>query len=114
MFTTIKSTMKKFFVDTFGEDLAEVSSGLSKGAKTAIVLGASAATEAGTNALSNSSNNASDTAASKVHAPICAQATPTPTSQAVYKLCDRARARDRRVLGRFEVRSFVPFAKKHR
>ena len=55
MFSNIRNTMKKFFVDTLGEDLAEVSSGLSKGAKTAIVLGAIAASAAGTNALSNSS-----------------------------------------------------------
>jgi hypothetical protein len=85
MFTNIRNTMKKFFVDTLGEDLAEVSSGLSKGAKTAIVLGAIAASAAGTNALSTSSNNASDTAASKVNAPIGAQAATTPAGQAVYK-----------------------------
>jgi hypothetical protein len=85
MFTNIRNTMKKFFVDTLGEDLAEVSSGLSKGAKTAIVLGAIAASAAGTNALSTSSNNASDTAAGKVNAPIGAQAATTPAGQAVYK-----------------------------
>ena len=85
MFTSIRNTMKKLFSDKRGEDLAEVSSGLSKGAKTAIVLGAIAATAAGTNALSNSSNNASDTAAQKVNAPIGAQADKTPQSQAVYK-----------------------------
>ena len=85
MFTTIRNTMKKLFSDKRGEDLAEVLSGLSKGAKTAIVLGAIAATAAGTNALANSSNNASDTAAQKVNAPIGAQAATTPQSQAVYK-----------------------------
>lgn len=85
MFTKIRNTMKKLIVDTLGEDLAEVSSGLSKGAKTAICLGAIAATAAGTNALSNSSNHASDTAAQKVNAPIGAAADPTPTAQAVYK-----------------------------
>lgn len=85
MFSKIRNTMKKFFVDTLGEDLAEVSSGLSKGAKTAIVLGAIAASAAGTNALSNSSNSASDTAAQKVNAPIGAQASTTQQSQAVYK-----------------------------
>lgn len=85
MFTTIRNAMKKLLSDKRGEDLAEVSSGLSKGAKTAIVLGAIAATAAGTNALSNSSNNASDTAAQKVNAPIGAQAAQTPQSQAVYK-----------------------------
>jgi len=85
MFTTIRNAMKKLLSDKRGEDLAEVSSGLSKGAKTAIVLGAIAATAAGTNALSNSSNNASDTAAQKVNAPIGAQAVSTPQSQAVYK-----------------------------
>lgn len=85
MFSKFRTTMKKFFVDTLGEDLAEVSSGLSKGAKTAIVLGAIAATAAGTNSLSNSSNAASDTAAQKVNAPIGAQASTTQQSQAVYK-----------------------------
>ena len=85
MFTTIRNAMKKLLSDKRGEDLAEVSSGLSKGAKTAIVLGAIAATAAGTNALSNSSNSASDTAAQKVNAPIGAQAAQTPQSQAVYK-----------------------------
>ncbi len=85
MFSKIRNTMKKFFVDTLGEDLAEVSSGLSKGAKTAIVLGAIAASAAGTNALSNSSNSASDEAAKKVNAPIGAQASTTQQSQAVYK-----------------------------
>ena len=86
MFTKIRNTMKKFIVDTLGEDLAEVSSGLSKGAKTAIVLGAIAASAAGTNALSTSANNASDTAADKVNQPISAQAAKTPASQGpVYK-----------------------------
>ena len=63
MFTKLRTTMKKLIVDTMGEDLAEVSSGLSKGAKTCIVLGCIAASAAGANALSNSSNSASDTAA---------------------------------------------------
>jgi len=85
MFNTIRATFKKLVVDTLGEDLAEASSALSKGAKTAIVLGAIAATAAGTNALSNSSNNATDTAASKVNSPIGAQADKAGTSQAVYK-----------------------------
>ncbi len=85
MFKNFRNTMKKLIVDTLGEDLAEVSSGLSKGAKTAIVLGAIAASAAGTNALSNSSNAASDTAAQKVNAPIGAQAAQTPQGQAVYK-----------------------------
>jgi hypothetical protein len=79
------ATVKKFVVDTLGEDLAEVSSGLSKGAKTAIVLGAIASAAAGTNALSQSSNNASDTAAQKVNQPIGATAEKSGTSQAVYK-----------------------------
>jgi hypothetical protein len=85
MFTKIAITMKKLIVDTLGEDLAEVSSGLSKGAKTAIVLGAIASAAAGTNALSQSSNNASDEAAKKVNAPIGAQAENSGRSQAVYK-----------------------------
>lgn len=85
MFSKIRNTMKKFFVDTLGEDLAEVSSGLSKGAKTAIVLGAIAASAAGTNALSNSANSASDTASKKVNDPIGAQASTTTAAQAVYK-----------------------------
>ncbi len=85
MFKNTLMTVKKFLKDTIGEDLAEVSSGLSKGAKTAIVLGAITATAAGTNALANSANSASDTAASKVNAPIGAQASTTPQSQAVYK-----------------------------
>ncbi len=85
MFTKFRTTMKKLIVDTLGEDLAEISSGLSKGAKTAIVLGAITAAAAGTNALSNSSNAASDKAAENVNKPIGAQAEKTPASQAVYK-----------------------------
>jgi hypothetical protein len=85
MFTKIRATLKHFIVDTLGEDLAEVTSGLSKGAKTAIVLGAIASAAAGTNALSNSANSASDTAADKVNKPIGAQADKTNPSQAVYK-----------------------------
>jgi hypothetical protein len=80
------ATVKKFVVDTFGEDLAEVSSGLSKGAKTAIVLGAIASAAAGTNALSNSSNMASDTAAQKVNQPIGSGSDNVGAkAQAVYK-----------------------------
>jgi len=85
MFTKLRTTMKKLIVDTMGEDLAEVSSGLSKGAKTCIVLGCIAASAAGANALSNSSNSASDTAAAKVNAPIGAEAAKATASQAVYK-----------------------------
>ena len=85
MFTKIRNTMKKLIVDTLGEDLAEVSSGLSKGAKTCIVLGAIAATAAGTNAMSNASNSASDAAANRVGAPVGVQPVATPQSQAVYK-----------------------------
>ena len=85
MLKTLRTTFQKLISDKRGEDLAEVSSGLSKGAKTAIVLGAITAAAAGTNALSNSSNSAADTAASKVNAPIGAQASTTPQGQAVYK-----------------------------
>jgi hypothetical protein len=85
MLTKIRTTLKHFIVDTLGEDLAEVSSGLSKGAKTAIVLGAIASAAAGTNALSNSANSASGTASEKVNAPIGAQAEKANASQAVYK-----------------------------
>ncbi len=85
MFKNTLMTVKKFLKDTIGEDLAEVSSGLSKGAKTAIVLGAITATAAGTNALQNSMNHASDTAAKNVNSPTGAQAETTQNSQAVYK-----------------------------
>lgn len=85
MIITIARTFKKLFSDLAGEDLAEVSSGFSKGAKTAITLGAIAAAAAGTNALSNSSNAASDKAAEKVNAPIGAQASQTQQGSAVYK-----------------------------
>jgi hypothetical protein len=78
-------TLKKLFSDKRGEDLAEVSSGLSKGAKVVITLGVVTATAAGAATLSNTSNNATDTAAEKVVAPVGAQAGKTQQSGPVYK-----------------------------
>lgn len=85
MFKTFHISMKSLLNDKRGEDLAEVSSGLSKAAKTAIALGVIAATAAGTTTLANNSNSATDTASAKVNAPIGAQAGQTAQSQSVYK-----------------------------
>jgi hypothetical protein len=70
MLRNIRITLKNLVRDTLGEDLAEVSSGLSKGAKACIACGAIVATAYGANALSNAANDTSDKAAVKVGAPI--------------------------------------------
>lgn len=85
MFSNFRSTMKKFFVDTLGEDLSDISSGLSKGAKAAIACGAIVAVSAGATSLSNSANSTSDNAANRVGAPLGAGSANTGASQQVYK-----------------------------
>lgn len=85
MFNAIRLTLKKLISDKRGEDLAEVSSGLSKGAKTVITLGVVTATAAGAATLANTSNAATDTAAAKVVAPVGAPAGTTAQTGAVYK-----------------------------
>jgi len=85
MINAIRLTLKKLLSDKRGEDLAEVSSGLSKGAKVVITLGVITATAAGAATLANTSNSASDTAAEKVVRPVGAQAGQTQQSGSVYK-----------------------------
>ena len=85
MFKAIATTFKKLLSDKRGEDLTEVSSGLSKGAKAVIACTVIAATAAGATTLANTSNSASDTAAAKVTAPVGANAGTTTASQSAYK-----------------------------
>jgi hypothetical protein len=86
MFNTIRKTVKALLSDKRGEDLTQVSSGLSKAALGVIAASTIAAVAAGTNALNNTANNTTDTAAKKVSAPIGAQAETTQQSQAPYKM----------------------------
>ncbi len=86
MLKTIKKTVKALLSDKRGEDLAEVSSGLSKAAKGVIAASTIAAVAAGTNALNNTANNTTDTAAKKVSAPIGATADQTQKSKAPYEM----------------------------
>lgn len=85
MFNAIRLTFKKLVADKRGEDLAEVSSGLSKGAKAVIACACITATAAGAATLSNTANNASDTAGAKVVQPLNAQAGHTQGVSAAYK-----------------------------
>lgn len=85
MFTKIYNTTKKFLVDTIGEDLGSLSSGLSKGAIACITCGAIAATAAGTNALANDGNSATHQASENVNKPLNVSASQAAQSQAVYK-----------------------------
>lgn len=85
MFHAIRSTLRKLIADKRGEDLAEVSSGLSKGAKVVIACTVITATAAGAATLANTSNGASDAAAQKVVAPVGAAAGTTQQTSSAYK-----------------------------
>ena len=85
MIKTITKTFRALLSDKRGEDLAEISSGLSKGAKAVIACSVIAATAAGATTLNNTANSASDVAAQKVTAPVGAQAGTTTAGQSPYK-----------------------------
>lgn len=84
MIKTIRMTFAKLLSDKRGEDLTDVSSGLSKGAKAVIACSVIAATAAGATTLNNTANSASDVSAQKVSAPVGAQAGTTTAAQSPY------------------------------
>ena len=86
MINIIRKTVKALISDKRGEDLAEISSGLSKAAKGVIACSTIAAVAAGTNALNNDANKTNDEAAKRVMAPIGQQAENSGTSSAPYKM----------------------------
>jgi hypothetical protein len=85
MIKTIRATFKKLLGDNRGEDLTEVSSGLSKGAKAVIACAVITATAGGATTLANGANSASDTAAKKVTAPVGGQVGTTTDLQSPFK-----------------------------
>jgi hypothetical protein len=85
MIHAIRTTLRMLLSDKRGEDLAEVSSGISKGAKAVICLTVCAATAGGAAAMADSSNNAANEAAKRVNAPIGAAAPNAPAATAAYR-----------------------------
>ena len=85
MFETVRMTVKKLLNDKRGEDLAEVSSGLSKGAKVCITLGVVTATAAGAASLATTQNDTTDEASARIASPTGVQGTKTQKAKKVYE-----------------------------
>lgn len=85
MFKTIRMTFAKLLSDKRGEDLAEVSSGLSKGAKAVIACSVIAATAGGTATLATTANKASDEAGNRVAQPLGVSGGKTDPTTPSYK-----------------------------
>src|SRR5687768_2797126 len=99
MFTNIGKTIKKLYWDTVGEDLAEMSSGLSRGAIACIACGAIVGTAVGANALANGANDTSVKASNKVGAPVGGKTEKPADTKSVYTPCPFWPERAHRVLG---------------
>lgn len=85
MIKAIRATFKKLLSDNRGEDLTDVSSGLSKGAKAVIACAVITATAAGAKTMNDGVNDANDKATKNVTAPVSGQVGQTAQMQAPFR-----------------------------